>query len=96
MGDVKTPVVTADTYFNMKLHGSVDAIIINTSERTLEADYTRKTVRRALKPELFGSEPDEDDEDSDEEHESLDSEAVRDAIEDGKPILKPDAKRTRN
>jgi len=94
LGDVKAPVVVADSYFNMKLQGSVDGIVVNTSQRTLKADYTQKNVRKALKAELFEEEADEDDEDSDED-ESLNSEAVRDAIESGTAVLRPEVKRTR-
>ncbi|MBN1800132.1 MAG: hypothetical protein JW891_01415 [Candidatus Lokiarchaeota archaeon] len=75
-GEVSAKVVIADTYFNMEFNSAVNAVIINTSYRDLEADYYGEDLEKILLLELI------------EDEECIDTDKVVEYLLSGKNILK--------
>ena len=83
-GNVKAPVIVADTYFNFKFAGTVAGVTINTSHRAWKARYTEENVGKVVLAKYL-----EGDDDDEEGEVMLDSEAVFAAIRAGRSILRP-------
>lgn len=79
LGDVKAPVLIADTYFNVNVKGAIKAVTINTSERRFKAQYTFKNVHEIVSREFLERE--------DGDVIGLKSEKVFKAVRAGKSVL---------
>lgn len=90
-GNIKAPVVVADSYFNVNCLGTVDAVTVNTSHRPMKAQYTPENVREILLDEFFDEQANDadDSEDEDELDNTLNGEAIFNAVRMGRSILKP-------
>jgi Leucine-rich repeat (LRR) protein len=74
-GETTAPVIINDTYFNMDYSGAVNAVVINTSNRELDADYDEDDFSEAVNAELV-------------DDGTFDIQKVRGYLVQGKPILK--------